>query len=283
MKKLFKAAFALIAVFITVIETQAQVLESSTPTNGLFADNGTIDKKPVPYPPLRQSDVLWRKTVWREIDFRQKINLPFYYPIEPHDNWKSFITIIMDALKEGKITAYDPIQIDELSVPLTYSDVISAQSDSTIQRLQRPEPPYEEYDTVIVSEFDNTKVMRLRLKEVWYFDKQLSQLHVRIIAFCPVYIKIKDGTPVTEPLFWIYFPESRPILAKEQSYNPSNSARRRTYDEIFWKRMFSSYIYKVENVYDRRISEYATGVDALLESEKIKKEISDFEFELWEY
>ncbi|MFA8451566.1 MAG: gliding motility protein GldN [Bacteroidales bacterium] len=282
MKKLLKAMFAAVLALGAVVQIQAQVLET-TPVDGLFPDNGLVEMEPVSYPPLRQADVMWQKTVWREIDFRQKINQPFYFPTVPHNGWRSFMTIVMDALKEGAITAYDPIQVDELSVPMTYDEVVSNQIDTIHQVLTRPYPPYDEYDTIITTEFDNTKVQRLRLKEVWYFDKARSVMDVRIIAFCPVYMKERSGEEVTEPLFWVYFPESRPIMAKALCFNRKNGAQRRTYDEIFWKRMFSSYIYKVENVYDRRISEYATGVDALLESERIKHEIMSFEFDLWEY
>ena len=49
------------------------------------------------------------------------------------------------------------------------------------------------------------------------------------------------------------------------------------------KRIFTSYIYKEENVYDRSINEYATGVDALLEAEKAKNSLFEFEEGLWEF
>jgi len=86
-----------------------------------------------------------------------------------------------------------------------------------------------------------------------------------------------------QPLFWIYFPEARPILAKAEVFNRFNSASRMTYDDFFWKRMFTSYIYKVDNQYYRKISEYATGLDSMLESERIKEELLNFEQQLWEY
>ena len=149
--------------------------------------------------------------------------------------------------------------------------------------MRRPYPPYDEYDTVIFTEFDPTKVMRLRIKEDWYFDSQRSQMLVRIQALCPVMIKERDGQEVTEPLFWIYFPEARPVLGQAEVFNRFNDVARRSYDEVFMKRLFNSYIYKEQNVYDRRISEYAQGLDALLEAERIKHELLNFEQSLWEY
>ena len=109
-------------------------------------------------------------------------------------------------------------------------------------------------------------------------------MDVRIIGICPVVDDYLNGVfRGYKPLFWVYFPEARPIFAKAEVFNRHNSAKRLTYDDVFWKRMFNSYIYKEENVYDRVITDYATGLDALLESERIKTEIFNFEHDLWEY
>jgi gliding motility associated protien GldN len=261
---------------------QSQILDNP-PNDGLFPDAGMIDKEPVPYPPIRKSDVMWSKRIWRTIDFRQKMNQSFYYPIEAHNNWRSFMQVIVDALKEGSISAYDISATDEFLVPLTYQEVITRQTVSENKVLTRPYPPYEEYDTVIVSEFNPSKVMRIRVKEDWFFDKQRSQMMVRIIGLCPILMKDRDGEEIPEPLFWVNYSEARPVLAKAQIYNRSNNAERRTYDEVFIKRSFNSYIYKEENVYDRRITQYATGIDALLESRRVKNQLFDFEHDLWEF
>ncbi|MCK4639529.1 MAG: gliding motility protein GldN, partial [Bacteroidales bacterium] len=171
MKKLLISLFTLSLIIAINVNSQSQILDSP-PQDGLFPDMGMIDKKPVPYPPLRKADVMWSKRIWRVIDMREKINQPFYYPLEPHNGWRSFMQIIMDALKEGSITAYDISGTDEFLVPLTYQAVITSQIDTLHTILNRPYPPYDEYDTVIYSEFDPSKVMRLRIKEDWYFDKQ---------------------------------------------------------------------------------------------------------------
>ena len=105
----------------------------------------------------------------------------------------------------------------------------------------------------------------------------------RILGICPVMIKERNGEEYSEPLFWIYYPEARPVLAHAEVFNRFNDAARRSYDEIFMKRFFNSYIYKENNVYDRRISEYAQGLDALLEAERIKNDLLDFEQSLWQY
>jgi len=191
--------------------------------------------------------------------------------------------VIMDALKEGSITAYDYSNTDEFLVPLNYQEIITRQTDTMHKTFTRPYPPYDQFDTVIYSEFDPNKVTRLRVKEDWYFDKKKSQMLVRILGICPVMIKERNDEEFNEPLFWIYYPEARPILAQAEVFNRFNDAARRSYDEIFIKRFFNSYVYKEQNVYDRRISEYAQGLDALLEAERIKLELLNFEQSLWEY
>jgi len=282
MKKITFIIASLIILAGVSTKISAQILDNP-PQDVIYYDNDLEDVTPIALPAVRKADIMWSKRVWREIDMRQKMNQPFYYPVVPHNNWRNFVTVIMDALKEGSITAYDISSTDEFLVPLTFQEIISRQIDTVHRTLTRPYPPYDQYDTVIYSEFDPGKVTRLRIKEDWYFDKKRSQMLVRILGICPVMIKQRDDQEYSEPMFWIYFPEARPILAKSEVFNRFNDAARRSYDEVFMKRFFSSYVYKEQNVYDRRISEYAQGLDALLEAERIKQELLDFEQSLWEY
>lgn len=282
MKKITFIVASLVILAGVSTKISAQILDNP-PQDVIYYDNDLEDVTPIALPAVRKADIMWSKRIWREIDMRQKINQPFYYPVIPHNNWRNFITVIMDALKEGSITAYDISPTDEFLVPLTYQEIVSRQIDTTHKTLTRPYPPYDQYDTVIYSEFDPSKVTRLRIKEDWYFDKKRSQMLVRILGICPVMIKTRNDQEYSEPLFWIYFPEARPVLAKAEAFNRENDAARRSYDEVFMKRYFNSFIYKEENVYDRRISEYAQGLDALLEAERIKQELLDFEQSLWEY
>jgi len=280
-----KIAFIIITMFILAGYSgpvRAQILDNP-PQDVIYYDNDLADVKPIPLSSIRKADIMWSKRLWREIDMRQKMNQPFYFPLEPHNNWRNFIRVIMDALKEGSITAYDISSTDEFLVPLNYQEIVTRQIDTMHRTLTRPYPPYDQYDTVIYLDFDPNKVTRLRIKEDWYFDKKRSQMLVRILGICPVMIKERNDEEFSEPLFWIYYPEARPILAQAEVFNRFNDAARRSYDEIFMKRFFNSYIYKEQNVYDRRISEYAQGLDALLEAERIKLELLDFEQSLWEY
>ncbi len=265
-------------------QSMAQILDS--PRDGVYDKIHVMEKKPIPYYHVREADVAWKKRIWRTMDLRQKMNHPFYYPETPKKEWKNFMTVIMDAIREGSITAYDPTKDDQFLVPLTYQEIEKKFSSIDTVPVYDPNNPQRilRYD-VIKEDFDPAEVQRLNLKEDWFFDKQRSQMDVRILGVCPIrnVYDENDNFIGFEEMFWVYFPEARPILAQAVVFNRHNSAEMRTYDELFWKRMFGSYVYKEENVYDRQITDYAAGMDALLEAERIKNELFEFEHQLWEF
>lgn len=261
----------------------AQVFDSS-PRDGVYDKIHSRHRKVIPYAPLREADVAWHKRIWRVIDMREKINHPFFYPEIPHEGWRNFVTILFDALKEGSLTAYEISQTDEFLIPLTYDGIMQMLSRIDTIAIQRNIEPYDWFDTVIVTEFNPIDVKQIRLKEDWFFDNQRSVQDVRIVGICPIMDDLDEegNYKGPKPLFWIYFPEARPLFAKTEVFNRFNDAERRTYEDIFWKRMFGSYIIKESNVYDRKIIQYKKGLDALLEAERVKNDILSFEHELWE-
>lgn len=285
MKKVI-SYLVLAAVMVGIAQTSSGQVLNSPPRDGIYDKKVTIEKKPITYPWVREADVVWRKRIWRVIDLREKINQAFYYPEVPHNDLRSLTQVMLDALKEGTITAYDASSTtDEFLVPLTYQEIMNRLERNDSATMQRSYPPYDWYDTVISIKFNPGDVKRYRIKEDWFFDKQRSVMEVRILGLCPVRDNYDENGifRAYDPLFWIYFPEARPVLAKAEVFNRNNSASRKTYDDIFWKRMFNSYIYKEDNVYDRRITDYATGIDALMEAERIKNDLFMFEQNLWEY
>jgi gliding motility associated protien GldN len=137
--------------------------------------------------------------------------------------------------------------------------------------------------------FTAKDIIQYRIKEEWFFDKERSVLDQRIIALAPVvYIKDKDANDNvsiggTRELFWLYFPECRFVFNNYFSYNDKNDSQWMSFDDLFWKRRFTSFIYKESNGFDRKIEHYRSGVDALRESEKIKEEIRTFEHDVWDF
>lgn len=243
---------------------------------------------PPKYAHLREADVMWSKRVWRRIDLHQKMNLPYYYPIKPIEDRLSLFEVITNGIfKEGTITAYSPGPLgnnDEFTLPMTNEDAFNrVVTYDSIEVYIIDRDVYEWMPDT--QKFTSADVRMYEVMEEWFFDKQRSVMDVRIIGICPLVEKRDNETGEVRglmPIFWVYFPQLRYELAKYEAFNRQNGVRL-TYDDMFQKRFFDSYIIKEDNVYDRFISEYRAGLDALLEADQIKNEIFTYEHDLWHY
>ncbi|MBL4754413.1 MAG: gliding motility protein GldN [Flavobacteriales bacterium] len=244
--------------------------------------DGERFKPPVPYPPLRQADVMYRKVIWRTIDLREKFNHPLYYPLEPKAEYQSLFDVLLTGVGEGTITAYDPID-DEFNYPLSKTAVFSLLADTTIEIVDGLDGGYDTLE--VIEEISAGDIRRYVIKEEWFFDKQRSTMDVRIVGIAPQAVKMDEFGNVIgrQTLFWIYFAEARPVFASQQVFNNHNDGARMSFDDLFWKRMFHSYIHKESNVMDRSIHEYKSGIAFQLEAERIKEKMRNFESDLWEY
>ena len=272
---------AIAMLFGMVLSVTAQTTEAKPPKNSILSKRQEIqvEKKLSPLPEIREEYVMWKKTIIREIDFRQKMNQIFYYPVNPTEDWRNLATVLYDGILSGDITAYRvENNIDDMVTPLTRDDF---EKENT----KIGDPPVIMRDGVEVANEISFKdrmvnVSRLRIKEDWYFDNHLSQFLVRIIALGPI---IVDEDGLSQACWIPYDDQTRKVLSEAFIANRKNGAERRTYEEILTKRVFDSYIVKEENMYDRYINSYALNIDALYESERIKNEMFDYEQSLWEY
>jgi len=144
---------------------------------------------------------------------------------------------------------------------------------------------YVETLTVATNVINWEEIKRYRVKELWYFDSNTSTLKVRILGIAPLMdVTNEDGTFRHEKaLFWVYYPEVRERLAREKVFMVGNDAALQSWDDIFQMRYFSSYIYKASNIHDNRLQDMYSGVDLLIEADKIKQELFNFEHDLWSY
>jgi len=282
----FKFTLLIVAIFTVSIEGEAQVQDV---LDGAYVRQTRFEKRVIPYPYLREADVMYSKRLWQEMDLKQKINHPFFYPIEPIQNRKNLFDVIKEGLLvDGSLQAYgagpgndedeffvrNKLSVDSVRSklnPITYIKKYDDEGD---------EIESEKQQIAISSEY----ITRYRLKEDWIWDRQRSERYVRIIGIAPLKEEFRDGESIGyQPLFWLYYPECREVFAHSEAFNLFNDAQRRTYEDLFQKRYFSSYIVKESNVYDRIVKGYVRGMDALAESERIKEELFLLEHDLWHY
>lgn len=271
-----------LGVALSVNDSSAQ--RTSKPIDNIVEKEHVSNKKPVPYPSLREADILWSKRVWRIIDLRERMNLPLYYPITPKDDRYSLISILLYGIQHEGLPVYS-INDDEFKIPISY-EMVNERMGATDEVSEIFNPETNLYEEVTYTrEVRVEEVKQIMVKEVWFFDRNYSRMDVRIIGLCPIreYVD-ENGEVVRRQTFWINYPEARNLLARYEVFNAGNDAQRRSFDDIFIKRYFGSYIVQEANMYDNRsIESYAVGVDARLESERIKNEIFNFEHDLWEF
>ncbi|MGD9930837.1 MAG: gliding motility protein GldN [Mangrovibacterium sp.] len=264
-------------------EAHAQIVD------GAYKRTDISKKKPMPLPPVREADVMWSKRIWRIIDLREKMNQVMYFPTVETEGRNSLVNLLLKGIESGLLTAYDARTDDEFKVPLTYEQVKEAFGATTRTRRVRDLETGEFRDQVITAEIRGEEVKQFMVKEEWYFDKQTSTMNTRIIGICPIQEYYRDEDVNRQNVqrrlvFWVYYPEARDLLASNAVMNPNNIAQSMSYDDLFIKRKFNSYVVKQSNVYNNRaISQYLTGRDAMLESERIEQDIFNYEQDLWEY
>lgn len=252
--------------------------------------DGAYDKiahisKAMPWQPLREDDVMWKKRVWREIDVRQKQNMPFIYPGDENTGGGSFIEILIDAVKKGKVMAYSPMD-ERFTAAFTKDqimDVLVGKPDTIY--IENLETGLQEMK-VSRTEFDPNSITKFRIKEDVIFDRNLGRKVTRIIGLAPLLDKKSSSGEFlgNAPFFWLYYPDIRDVLAQYEVFNPENDVARMTWDDYFEGRFFASYIYKISNPFDARFKDFGMGeMDVLNEGQRVAEDLFNKEHDMWVY
>ncbi len=254
------------------------------PLDGYFKKENIPNAKIAPLAVLNEKDVVFSRRIWREIDLREKNN---QFMIAPKGR---LIDALMDAVADGELTAYDPTSTkddlngDQFSSPLTPEKAKLKMADSSVVNIIDKKTGDRTGSKMVAGEYNPDSVLRFRIKEDEFFDKQRSVYEYRIIGIAPMVRPKVDGAKNIDyqPAFWIYFPAARKVLAQKEVVNNRNDAPDLSYDDIFTKRLFTSYVVKESNEGDEFIKYHAQGIDRLKEADKIRKTLMDWELNLWQ-
>ena len=283
-KRFYMVLFAFAAT--SYASAQANLLNAKKVDEIGFKSEAQIaseDDKPLPYGYISDRDVLWSKVVWEYVDLNQKINLPYYFPIDTMNaglTRRSLFDTLLKGIKNG--------EIKEVYNDSYFTTKIGMEEVKLMTYNERQNGDY--VDPYYIQSQDIKGYM---LKGLWYFDKRQGELKYRLLALAPMgpdvqvmgVEEIDDKENVYE-LFWVYFPDARETLHNSKVFNPENSAQPLSYDNLLNARRFNSTILKEENIYgDRAISDYIRGnsLFQLLEANRIKEGIRDREMDMWNY
>ncbi|MBS1588923.1 MAG: gliding motility protein GldN [Bacteroidetes bacterium] len=272
-------------------QSQSPVSESVVPEwQPSLVRDGVIDhqphvNQPLKWQPVREADVLYKKRVWREIDTRQKQNMAFRFPGDDNSGGGMFIEILLDGVKKGKIKAYSTMD-DRFTSAFNKSQILEMTAGKTDSTPVVDPVTGETVIKVTHTEFNPDLVTKFRIKEDWIFDRNLGRMVVRIIGIAPLLDRYNDDGSfrASSPMFWIYYPEVRDLLAQYEVFNPDNDVARMNWDEYFENRFFASYIIKVSNPFDNSFTGMGLqGTDALYEGARWSETIFNKEHDMWVY
>ena len=248
---------------------------------------------PIPYGYVDDRDVFWSRTIWEIVDLNERINFPYYYPTDTLNlgsNRRSLFDILKRGIRSKEITEVykssyfrEKLSFDEIAETLVAIDTTDQGYDQ-YNAGEAVDPQFITRRNITAAEIE-----QYRIKGTWYFDKRIGEMKYRILGIAPVApdVNFLDGSPEEQDLvelFWVWYPNARVPLNNMKVFNSKNSSQQISFDHMLNSRRFNGLIYREENVYeDRQIKDYIyeDALRQLLESERIKTLIRDFELDMW--
>jgi len=283
-----RLALLIVSFFVFVSSySQSNLLNAKKPSQ---IGNEIIksENKSIEYPEIDDTDVLWSKVVYEFIDLNEKLNFQLLFPVNDEQyssTRKSLWKIIRENVENGNIDEVFDVRNDNFlsSNRITGTDKIK---DFYGSKFTPGDSRPQTYAT-------SSDITGYKIKGVWFFDKRHSEMKYRLLGIQPVGRNLKEAGK-EQGYFWIWYPSIRDVLSNHMVFNDKNNNNRISFDDLLVNRRFSSYIYKYDNVYgDRTIRDYIRQRNGesnrqyqlrlIMESERIKKEILDFDVDMWGY
>ncbi|WP_442794860.1 hypothetical protein [Pelobium manganitolerans] len=260
---------------------------------GKLAREKELGKEPVncapELPRVKSDDVIFAKRLTRDIYFADPANRY----LTPVDTNRNFLTILLRGISEQKIEAYQTWnpstgRVEEL---IDYNTLLTKTDASAGLGY-----PLQFSDQELLAKCG------LRLIEDWYFDTNRAEFKSFIIAIGLIVpssaassasvpklkdpaVKIGEAGADMNGMFYVNYPTIRNYICKFNVYHP-NEKIRYTFDDVFQLRYFSSLIIEESNPDGYKLAnrpDLKSGLDKLLEADRIKRSLIQYEQDMWEY
>lgn len=298
-----KCKYLLLTVFSVCIVSsafsQANILSAKHPDEIGVKTKEQIavdNDKALPYGYVNDRDILFSKMTWEKVVLDERVNFPLYYPVDTNNigsNRRSLYDVLTKAIVEGKIeNVYNDSYFTGKRTALELKDITTKIDTLDIGYDQLNADGFVDPEYITTRKISSYDISAYIIKGLWYFDKRQGELKYRLLGIAPAapdvnFIDSNDeANKEPNPLFWVFFPDARAVLHEAKSFNNENSAVPFSYDHILNSRRFNGYVFREENVYgDRTVNEYIAenALMQLLESDRIKEKIRNFELDMWAY
>lgn len=247
---------------------------------------------------IPNSDVMYRKSIWRVIDLREKQNKPMFA------NNHQITKIIIDAVKAGKLQPYRgdslaaSFTMEEFNKKLLVPEAASGLSD------EEKKLGFEEESTgggwgdepaggakpaaAVAMEYFPKQLYQMEMKEDMVFDKKRSRMYHEIQSITLVVPASETAKGYDQPIATFKWADLVKVFrdSPEQAiwFNGSNTAQHKNLADAFDLWLFSSYISKVSNPDDKTLADiYGGDQQGIMAAQQVAGEMIEYEYNLWSF
>ena len=262
---------------------------------------------PLSLRPIREENVMYKTTLWRRIDLKEKQNQPLF------SKGSEITKHLIDAVKAGLIVPYSDdslthqLTLEQFNERLTMKaefgglsaeekaagfssagddgwggDSGGAKPAAGGTAVAAPAPASDGSMEIFASQLTT-----LMLKEDWVFDKQRSRQYFDILTMTLIIPADQTSLGFDRPICTFKYKELERYFrsnAKCIWYNAANVSQHKNLADAFELRLFHGKIIKKSNALDSYLDDiYKSPREGMLKSEQLEHELMEFEHNLWEY
>ena len=248
---------------------------------------------------VHESYLMWKKTLWRRVDLKEKQNKPFF-AIN-----REISKIIFDAVQRGVLIPYNSDSVTDNNVMAREDFLINVQQenldgdddfgggfeDDPFAAADPFADEVEEEETAGPQLIPNREFSIFEIREDLYFDRVHSRIYFDIQSIT-MYLpgdSFFNLTGIEKPVASFRFIDLYNLfksMPKEAIwFNENNIAQHKNLADAFLLRLFKGIIVKIANADDIRVSELfsKSRKDGIMASFKVEQDLIEWEANLWEY